>query len=154
MIQKLIFAAMVVGIIAAAMRRGKAVVKAKIEASRPRRLRLRSQGRKVLIVLLALGALFALWGCGGKVEPKAEMPVIQITDNRVITIHQTTLQGDNNIVKTDARVEAEVKPVITAEPELKQEAELTTKSGMWIVWLVLIGLALAAGAYLYIKNRR
>jgi len=152
MIRKLIWAALVISIIVVAERRAKVAVKAKIEASRPRRLRLRSQGRKVLIVILAICALFALWGCGGKVEPKAEMPVIQITDNRVITIHQTTLQGDNNVVKTDARVEAEVKPVITAEPELKQEAKQTTEDIVGKLIMLLVIAAICVGAVLYIKR--
>jgi hypothetical protein len=115
------------------------------------------RARKELLRWIIIGLFDGLFlalvlgGCAGRAEPKAEMPVVQITDNRVITINRTTLQGDNNTAKVVARPEAEIKPSIEASPSARQDASQTTKSGMWIVWLVVLGLLLAAGAWLWWK---
>ena len=119
-----------------------------------RLLRLLGAAAQVFICVgLALLASALLFGCGDRAEPRAEMPVVQITDNRVITINSTSVAGEGNTAKVVARPEAEIKPALSASPEARQEASQTTKSGAWIVWLAIIGLILAAGGYVYWRRR-
>jgi hypothetical protein len=89
--------------------------------------------------------LGTLTGCVDKVSPSAAQPVYNITDNSQTTI----ISGDNNRAEGGA-----VKAQSVASPSVKQDAEQTTKSGMWIVWLVLILAAAGAGAWWYFSKKK
>jgi hypothetical protein len=75
------------------------------------------------------------FGCTAQ-KPALTVPTVQIVDNSQTTI----IQGAHN------RVESVATNDTTATPEVRQDAEQTTKSGMWIVWLALIATA-TVGVY-------
>jgi hypothetical protein len=70
-----------------------------------------------------------------------------VTNNITITeTHNTAAEGATIRNETPVEVSADVRP--------EQTAENTTKSGMWIVWLIVIGLAAGAGIWLYVKKQK
>jgi len=107
------------------------------------RKRLKECWLVIIVGIIALFCVCMLVGCGPKQEPQSTQIVYQITDQRQIT----QIIGDNNTTMAKTASVAEQ----SAEPEVAQTTEATTKSGAWIVWLVLIALALGAGAFVYFR---
>lgn len=93
-------------------------------------------------------ALF-LFGCSSQqVQPTA--PVYNITITH--TDNSQTITGEN--IKAEAISKTETHSKADIKPEVKAEAAQTTKNGLWIVWLVIIGLVLAGAAFVYWKFRK
>jgi hypothetical protein len=103
--------------------------------------RVKGTGR-FLLFFLAFAVAACLGACGTKQTPQSTQFVYNITDNRQIT----QIIGDGNTTTARAAPRTEQR----AEPKSEQTTENTTKSGIWIVRLVLIGLALVAG-FIYFR---
>lgn len=86
-------------------------------------------------------------GCNHqKLEPTA--PVYNITTTQ--TDNSQVLIGDNNKVKAKPLTELKTKTDI--KPEVTAEAELTTKNGMWIYWLIITILLVLTIWFLWNKK--
>lgn len=90
-------------------------------------------------VFLVSSVLF-LWGCTTQsVKPSSVVYNVTITQ----TDNSHIVSGDNN--RTKAAPVTEVKPVSDIKPNVKAEAEATTKNGMWIYALIATLVVGAAG---------
>jgi heme/copper-type cytochrome/quinol oxidase subunit 2 len=97
--------------------------------------------KKTTFILL----LFLLSGCGTRVEPMATAPTYQ--GSPTIIVNPTCKENCGG-----ATVDIESKAEST--PTIKQDAEATTKSGMWIFWVILLVIGVICGmlAYFYFKK--
>lgn len=81
-----------------------------------------------------------LLGCTAqKVQPTSPIYYVTITH----TDNSQQVVGDNNKAevkpRTDNRIDADIKP------EIKANAESTTKNNMWIYWLIITVFAVVCG---------
>lgn len=96
--------------------------------------------KKVLI--FSIFSILAIAGC------TRQTPVQNTITNNYTVTNTTNIAGQGAHIDNTATAttQASIKP--------SQPSENVTKNGMWIVWLVIIGLAIAAGVFLYFKYKK
>jgi hypothetical protein len=103
----------------------------------------------VIIVFTVLGItamLGTLTGCATTAKPESTQITQQGSPSIVVNPHCRENCGAATITTGDTTA--------TSAATADQPVEQTTKSGMWTVWIIVIAMAAAAGAWFYIRKKK